>query len=250
MFMTKSDPTTTPAWSWAMRTMRQTIAVLAAAALLPLAAVAQQDPVERLSEVLPADVVEQVLERIEAARAAELPASAVANLALEGVAKGHTGSEVLTAVELLVADMGRARDALQAVQHDPVPGEVEAATQALRMGVDGAAVSELARSAPPGRSLSVPLLVLGSLAQRGLPSDQALAAVADRLAASAPDAELLSTFGAPGGARGRGGPPAGVGPAAGGRGGPQGGGVGVPVGPQGDAGRPPAGRGRGGPPGN
>jgi hypothetical protein len=225
-------------------------ALAVAAMLMPLAAVAQQDPAGRLSEVLPPEVAEQVLERVETARAAALPAQAVANLALEGVAKGRTAAEVLAAVELLVADMGRARDALQTAEHQPAAGEIEAATQALRMGVDGAAVSELARSAPPGRSLTVPLLVLGSLAQRGLPSDQALAAVQDRLAARVPDAELLSTFGAPGGARGGGGPPAGVGPgAAGGRGGPPGG-VGVPVGPQDDAGRPPVGRGRGGLPGN
>jgi hypothetical protein len=64
----------------------------------------------------------------------------------------------------------------------------------MRMGVDGATVSELARSGPSGRGLAVPLLVIGALAERGLPSDDALAAVRDRLAARADDAELLRSF--------------------------------------------------------
>ena len=114
------------------------------------------------------------------------------------------------------------------------------------MGVDGADVAELARSGPPGRSLAVPLLVMGGLAQRGLPSDQALDAVRERLAASAPDVELLGTFGGPGLGLGRGLPPGGVAAdLAGGRAG-----LPVPVGPPDGAGRPPGGRGRGGPPQN
>jgi hypothetical protein len=202
---------------------------------------------ERLTEVLPADVRERVLERIEAARSRELPEQAMANLALEGVAKGRSGEEVLAAVELLVSDMGRAQEALQAAGHAPAQGEVEAATAAMRMGVDGASVSELARSGPSGRSLTVPLLVMGGLAERGLPSDDALAAVRDRLAARANDAELLREFPEVGGRFGRGMRPDQVG-------GPAGfqvpvSGVTVPVGPQEDRGRP-EGRGRGGGPGS
>ena len=90
--------------------------------------------------------------------------------------------------------MGRAQDALQAAGRAPAEGEVEAATAAMRMGVDGEAISELARSQPSGRTLAVPLLVMGGLAERGLPSDQALAAVRDRLSAGAGDAGLLSDF--------------------------------------------------------
>ena len=57
-------------------------------------------------------------------------------------------------------------------------------------GVDGKSVSELAKSAPSGRSLAVPLHVLGSLVARGLPSDEALAKVLERLNARAEDAQL------------------------------------------------------------
>jgi hypothetical protein len=68
--------------------------------------------------------------------------------------------------------------------------EVEAAADVSRKGVDGSAVSELAKSAPSGRSLAVPLFVIGSLVDRGLPSDAALQRVLDRLKAHASDADL------------------------------------------------------------
>jgi len=227
---------------------------LVAAALLPASADAQVDPVERLAEVLPPEVAEQVLERVESARASQLPEQAMANLALEGVAKGRSAEEVLAAVELLVADMGHAQEALQAAGRAPAGGEIEAATAALRMGVDGAAISELARTGPSGRSLAVPLLVMGGLAERGLPSDQALAAVRDRLAVRADDAALLGAFPEVGRGLGRGMRPDEVGTAlAGGLAGFQVpvSGVTVPVGPQSDRGRRPEGRGRGGgPPGS
>jgi hypothetical protein len=221
---------------------------LALAALCtPSAALAQQDPLERLAEVLPDQVREQVLARVAEARARELPEQAMANLALEGIAKGRSGEEVLAAVEILVADMGRAQEALQAAGHPPAVGEIEAATAAMRMGVDGAAVSEVARSGPSGRSLAVPLLVIGALTERGLPSDDALAAVRDRLAARADDAELLRSF--PEVAQGLGMRPDQVGTAlASGKAGFQvpASGVNVPVGPPTDPsqGRPPEGRGR------
>jgi hypothetical protein len=187
--------------------MKRTLYMLAAA-LMPVSAAAQQDPSERLAEVLPPDVAAQVLDRIEAARSRELPTQAVANLALEGVAKGRSAAEVLAAVELLVGDMAAAHEALQAAGRPLVEGEVEAATAAMRMGVDGAEISELARSQASGRTLAVPLLVIGSLAERGLPSDEALAAVRDRLAAGVDDAALLSDVPGMGSAMGPGGPPA------------------------------------------
>jgi hypothetical protein len=223
---------------------------LALAALcMPSAALAQQDPLERLAEVLPDRVREQVLARVAEARSRELPEQAMANLALEGIAKGRSAEEVLAAVEILVADMGRAQEALQAAGHAPATGEIEAATAAMRMGVDGETVSELARSGPSGRGLAVPLLVIGGLAERGLPSDDALAAVRDRLAARADDAELLRAF--PDVAQGLGMRPDQVGTAlASGKAGFQvpASGVTVPVGPPADpgpgAGRPPEGRGR------
>jgi hypothetical protein len=224
------------------------ITYILALTLLPASVAAQQDPIERLTEVLPPEVSAQVIERIEDARVRELPVQAAANLALEGVAKGRGGAEVLAAVELLVGDMGRAQDAIQNGGRAPEEGEVEAATAAMRMGVDGSTISELAASQPSGRTLAVPLLVLGGLAERGLPSDQALAAVRDRLAARADDAALLGDFPEVGRGLGRGTRPDDVGPGLAGFQVP-GSGITVPVGPQNENSRRPQGRGRGGGPG-
>jgi len=56
--------------------------------------------------------------------------------------------------------------------------------------VDGAQVSALAKSAPSGRSLAVPLFVIGSMMDRGLPADAALARVEAKLKARASDRDL------------------------------------------------------------
>jgi hypothetical protein len=147
-----------------------------------------------LPELLPAQVSGQVLERVESARAEGLPVEAMAELALEGVAKGRSAAEVLAAVEALAADMSTAQDAIIRADRAPEDREIEAATATLRMGVDRWMVSELAQEQPSGRSLAVPLLIVGSLVDRGLPSDEAVAAVRDRLAAGASDGELLGDF--------------------------------------------------------
>lgn len=189
---------------------------------------------DRLAEALPADVAAQVLEQVENARARALSGDAVANLALEGVAKGRSAEEVLSAVEALVGDLTVAQDAIEAAGRAPQTGEVEAAAAAMRMGVDGTAISELAQSQASGRSLAVPMLVMGGLADRGLPSDQALAEVAARLAAQADDAALMSEMAGMGMGMAQGGIPAQVGPAlAGGLAGFQVpvAGINVPVGP-------------------
>jgi hypothetical protein len=93
--------------------------------------------------------------------------------------------------------MEKAKDALDDApgRNKPSAEEIEAGAEALRQGVDGAAVSELAKSAPSGRSLAVPLFVIGSLVDRGLPSDEALARVLARLEARASDRELETIAG-------------------------------------------------------
>jgi len=211
------------------------------------------DPSDRLREVLPADVAERVLARIAEARARQLPAEALANRALKFAARGVAPRDIERATAEQAERMARAREALQRGRRErPSADEIEAGAEALRMGVDGAAVSTLAHSAPSGRSLAVPLFVIGSLVDRGLPSDEALRRVLERLQARAADADLerlpeqVATRGRPAGVGGGrpagvgGGPPAGVGRPGGVGGGPP---AGVPANP-GQGGRPPATPGR------
>lgn len=222
-------------------------------------AAAQQDPATRLEGRLPTDIEAMVLERMERAEALRLPSRPMADLALQGVAKGRSGAEVIQALDAMLTDLGAASDALSRAGGAPSPEEVEAAGIAVRMGVDAEAISGLARARPEGRSLTVPLMVLGGLSQRGLPSDEALTRVLDRLGMRVDDAALLADLAGPAGAPGlqrgpRVEPPAGpFGP--GGEGlpgvGNPGGGAPFPVGPTG-GGRPPVtppdGRPGGGPP--
>jgi hypothetical protein len=177
-----------------MRAVRL-VAVLAAATLFSGAALDAQtpanDPSARLREVLPADVAERVLAKIAEARARQLPAAALENRALKFAAKGVAPAEIERSVSEQADRMVTAKSALAQGRGRPATDEeVEAGADALRKGVDGAQVSALAKNAPSGRSLAVPLYVVGSLVDRGLPSDAALQRVQERLQARASDVEL------------------------------------------------------------
>jgi hypothetical protein len=150
-----------------------------------------RDAAARLREVLPADVAQRVLGRIAEARARQLPAAALENRALKFAAKGVDPKDIERSVNEQAARMESARSALASGRGStPAGDEIEAGAEAMRKGVDGASVALLAKSAPSGRSLAVPLFVVGSLTDRGLPSDQALQRVLARLQARASDADL------------------------------------------------------------
>ncbi len=190
-----------------MKTLKLSMALLLAPHLLG----AQQDPVERLKDVLPTETAQQVLLIVTDAQARGLDGRSIANVALEGVAKGRSGEEVTTAAAVLVADLVAARGALAQGGRTPDAFEVDAAVMAMRQGVDGAAISDLVSSAPSGRSLAVPLAVIAGLMERGLPPDVALSAVSQRLAAQASDLELVSMPAVAAGMTAQGMPPAQVG---------------------------------------
>jgi hypothetical protein len=176
------------------------------------------DPTARLRAVLPADVADRVLARIAEARGRGLAADALEQRALKFAARGIAPPAIERAVGEHAERQARAAEALgRARGGRPAADEIDAGAEALRQGVDGTAVAALAQSAPSGRSLAVPLHVLGALRARGLPADEALARVRERLAARAGDAELAAlperAAGAADAARGteRGGRPEGVG---------------------------------------
>src|SRR3954467_14628049 len=177
-----------------MKILNRMLSTVAMAALLAPVASAQtpaHDPSDRLKEVLPADVADRVLAKIAEARARQLPAAALEHRALKFAAKGVAPADIEKSVSDQTDRMAKANDALRSARSKtPSDDEVEAGAEAIRMGVDGKQVSELAKSAPSGRSLAVPLFVIGSLVDRGLPSDEALKRVQARLEARAADAEI------------------------------------------------------------
>ena len=162
--------------------------------LLAVPAAAQtpaRDPSATLEQVLPSDVAALVLVHIADARARQLPAAALEHRALELAAKGVRPADIERDVAAQEIAMAAAKQALEAGgRSHPDDDEVDAAGTVLQKGLDGAAVSALAKSAPSGRSLAVPLLVIASLTDRGLPSDEALEQVLARLQARASDQEL------------------------------------------------------------
>lgn len=168
----------------------------AAAAMVFTAGVASaqtpaKDPSDRLREVLPADVAAHVLATIADARAHNLPAQALQQRALKFAAKGVKPADIQKSVDEQEARMALAKTAIAKGRGRAADStEIEAGAEAMRQGVDGSKVSELAKRAPSGRSLAVPLYVIGSLTDRGLPSDQALQRVLDRLNARASDSDL------------------------------------------------------------
>jgi hypothetical protein len=179
-----------------MNRIRIFAALMLALALAPRSSGAQvpaSDPSSRLRAVLPAQVAERVLARIAEARAHQLPAEALENRALKFAAKGVDPVNIERSVNEQASRMEVARVALSSARASaPAGDEIDAGAEAIRKGVDGSSISFLAKNAPSGRSLAVPLFVIGSLTDRGLSSDDALKRVLARLKARASDADLES----------------------------------------------------------
>ena len=174
---------------------RIALQLMAVAVLAPcaFAQVPAKDPSSRLREVLPPDVATRVLARIADARARQLPAEALENRALKFAAKGVDPRNIERSVNEQALRMDSARAALESGRRSKATGdEIDAGAEAMRKGVDGGSVSLLAKSVPQNRSLAVPLFVIGSLTDRGIPADQALQRVLARLKARASDADLES----------------------------------------------------------
>jgi hypothetical protein len=149
------------------------------------------DAGSRLRQVLPADVATRVLAVLARARSHELPTEPLENRALKFAARGVRPDSIERSVVDHETRMERAKDVLtKARGRRPADDEIEAGADALRKGVSGPGVEELARSAPSGRSFGVPVFVVGGLLDRGMPSDDALKRVSERLNARVSDGDL------------------------------------------------------------
>src|SRR2546423_15507034 len=161
-----------------MNNVRSLLLLLLATVMLARGSNAQapaRDPSTRLREVLPADVAERVLARIADARARQLPAEALENRALKFAAKGVDPTNIERSIIEQADRMQSARTALADGRGaSPTGEEIDAGAEAMRKGVNASSIALLARRAASGRSLAVPLFVIGSLTDRGLPFAQAL----------------------------------------------------------------------------
>jgi hypothetical protein len=146
---------------------------------------------EGIRAALPADAADRILATIAAARARELPAVALENRALELAAKGVNPRDIEKDLERRAEGLDKARAALaRGGRSRPAADETEAAANAMSKGVDGRAVSDLAKIAPADRPIAVPIYVLQSLMLNGHSVENALARVQADLAAGVPDEQL------------------------------------------------------------
>jgi hypothetical protein len=179
-----------------MSHIRKFAVLLIAGALSAQSSLSQtpaRDPSARLREVLPADVAQRVLSRIADARARDLPAAALENRALKFAAKGVDPKSIERSINEQADRMGMAKAALASGRASTPSGdEIEAGAEAMRKGVDGPLVSEVAKNAPSGRSLTVPLFVISSLTDHGLTANEAVQRVIARLKTRASDSDLES----------------------------------------------------------
>jgi hypothetical protein len=154
---------------------------------------ASEGSVERLKAVLPEDVALRVLRLAADAREHQRPGGAIESAALELRAKGASPKLVERRVTLFARMLADAQEAMTRGR-DTVPdaAELTAAAAAISRGVTTAAIGGFVRAAPHDRSLALPLFVVSSLVDRGLPARDALARVGALLTARASDEALLA----------------------------------------------------------
>jgi hypothetical protein len=148
---------------------------------------------ERLRAVLPEAVALRVIRLAADAREHQRPGAAIESAALELRAKGAPPTLVERRVTLFARMLADAQEAMTRAR-DTVPSDAEltAAAAAISRGVATPALDDFVRAAPRERSLALPLFVVSSLVDRGLPPREALARVGARLAARATDDALLA----------------------------------------------------------
>lgn len=146
-------------------------ALVALAIAVPAVGAAAQDA--RLAAQLDAGTEQRVSAVIERARAASLPVEPLVDKALEGARKRAPAPRIVEAVTGLAARLESSRVALGMASTE---AELVAAAAALQAGVGPRVLSQL-RQARAGKSLAVPLVVLGDLVSRGVPHDTASALI-------------------------------------------------------------------------
>lgn len=125
---------------------------------------AAQDP--RLEARLDPETSAVVSALVDSARAEGLPGEPLVQRALEGAAKGADAERILAAVRGL---RGRLRDARSALGASSAEAELVAGAAALYVGASPATLETL-RSARRDESVTIALVVLADLIQRGVPT--------------------------------------------------------------------------------
>ena len=155
----------------AARAGARLVLVIAAAITAAGARAGAQDA--RLVAQLDPGTQQRVSAVIERARAASLPVEPLVDKALEGARKHAPDDRIVGAVTSLAARLDSSRVALGTASTE---AELVAAASALQAGIGTRVLAQL-RQERAGRSLAIPLVVLGDLVTRGVPHDTASALI-------------------------------------------------------------------------
>ncbi|HEX3275012.1 MAG TPA: hypothetical protein VHR43_09170 [Gemmatimonadales bacterium] len=153
--------------------MRTPLAAALVVLLLTTSSAAAQD--SRLAGRLDSTTRAGVATLLDRARANRLPAEPLVQKALEGASKGAPGPRIVSAVEAVLADLQRAQATLGP---GAAPGDLVAASAALRAGATPSMLAEIRRAQPRG-GIAVPLGVFTDLVAGGLSVSAAWRSVAD-----------------------------------------------------------------------
>ena len=194
---------------------RTTLALLLACAPVYLAAQSQDEgkpesrpaSERRILAGFSAETRLQLEAMLQVARERELPTEPMTDRMAEGQTKGASEAQILVATRRVHAELVTAQTALiRAGREHPSDAEVERGAQLIARGATSAQLEAFVRSAPSDRRLEVAFEVLGNLAARGIPVDQAIAVVGANLngtsavSAGGAGVQAGATTGATGGA--------------------------------------------------
>jgi hypothetical protein len=161
---------------------------LALATLLAVSPALLQGQDRRLADRLDPVTASSVQGLVDSARAAGLPTEPLVQKALEGGTMGASGDRIRAAVEALLGQLGRAREALGT---GATEAELTAGAGALRAGVSPASLAELHRLRYR-QSLVVPIAVLADIVAEGIPPAQATREVFELAREGRPDDEFVA----------------------------------------------------------
>jgi hypothetical protein len=142
----------------------------------------------RLSERLDPATASRVQQLVDSARTIGLPSEPLVQKALEGSTMGASGDRIRAAVEALLRQLGRAREALGTGASE---AELTAGAGALRAGVSPASLAELHRLRYR-QSLVVPISVLADIVAEGVSPTQATKEVFELAREGQPDEKFVA----------------------------------------------------------
>lgn len=140
-----------------------------------------QDP--RLATRLPPQTVAALETILDSARARALPTEPLIQRALEGAGRGTEPTRIVAGVRALTERLVRAREALGPRSTQT---ELMAGASALYLGVEASALSRIRLTESSG-DVTLPLVVLADIVERGVPRDTAARVIQSLTEARVPE---------------------------------------------------------------